>query len=128
MNTFIKKDRQSGMTYIGILLILIIFALLAVVLVRIVPLYLESFKVQSVLKSMQEDQETAKLPPDEIEKRLLSRFDINDVDHVSNEHIKISRDKGKLVVTVNYEARVPLFMNLDIIAKFNDHRMELVVP
>lgn len=127
MNTLLKHNKQSGMTYMGVLLLLIVFAFFAVVLVRIVPLYLENFKVQSVLKALHEDQETAKLPAAEIEERLLTRLDINDVEHVGKDHIKISRDKGKLVVTVNYEARVPLFVNLDLVAKFNDD-MELVVP
>lgn len=127
MNTLLKHNKQAGMTYMGMLLMLIIFAFFAVVLVKIVPLYLENFKVQSVLKSLHEDPETAKLPAAEIEKRLMTRLDINDVDHVGPEHIKITRDKGKLAVTVNYEARVPLFVNLDLVAKFND-AMELVAP
>lgn len=127
MNTLLKKDTQSGMTYMGMLLVLVIFAFFAVVLVRIVPLYLENFKVQSVLKSLHEDAEIAQLPAAEIEKRLFTRLDINDVERVKKEHMKISREKGKLVVAINYEARVPLFLNLDLVAKFDD-AMELVLP
>ncbi len=128
MNTLGNKNGQSGMTYMGMLFLLIIIAMFAVVLVKVVPLYLGNFKVQSILKSLAEEKETAGSTPGEIEKRILARLSIDDVDNVTKEHIKISRESGKLVITVNYESRVPLFLNLDVVAKFDANRVELLAP
>ena len=128
MKALLNKKDQAGMTYLGMLLLLIVIAFFAVALVKVIPLYLENFKVQSVVKSMAEESETASLAPAEIEKRILNRLSVNDVEHVNKEHIKISRAPGKLIIAINYEARVPLFMNLDLVAKFTDNQAELAAP
>lgn len=120
-----NKHGQSGMTLMGTLIVLIVAAFFAVVLIKLVPLYMGNFKVKSVLNSMKEEQDIATMPPAEIEKRILSRLDINDVGNVKKEDIKIVRSTKNTVITVNYEARVNLFANLDAVAKFEDNRVEL---
>lgn len=128
MKTASKNLRnQAGMTYLGMLILLIVIAFFAVVMIKVVPLYLEHFKVKSVLDSLKEESDTAKLPPNEIERRIMSRLDVNDVENVEAQHIKVERSGGQTVVTIDYEARVPLFANLDVVAGF-DNRVELGAP
>lgn len=127
MNRIAVLGRQKGMTYLGMVMLLVFIAFLAIVLIKVLPLYLEHFKVQSSLNSLAQDSkdEAAAISPFEIEKLLLNRLNINDVTHVSKENIKITNEGSRTVVTVDYEARVALFYNLDLVARFPDNRVEL---
>lgn len=124
MNKATYKRDQAGITFLGLLLVLIIVAGFGIALVKIVPLYLGNFKVKSVLDSLKEERDVATMTPAEIERRINSRLDINDV-ALKKDDIKVTRAAGKTVITINYEKRVPLFANLDVVARFNDNRVEL---
>jgi Domain of unknown function (DUF4845) len=127
MNRIAARSRQDGMTYLGMLILLIVIAFFAIVLIKVAPLYMEYFKVKSSLDSLVQDTKDnqAALSPAEIESSLLKRLSINDVQHVTKDDIKITREGRKTVVVVDYEARVTLFDNIDLVARFPDNRVEL---
>jgi hypothetical protein len=127
MNRTAARGRQEGMTYLGMLMLLIIVAFFAVITIKVLPIYLENFKVKSSLESLAQEtkNDPATLSPIELEKLLLNRFSVNDVEHVKKEDIKISKEGHKTVIVVDYEARVTLFNNLDLVARFPDNRVEL---
>lgn len=130
MNSIAARRRENGMTYLGMLIMLIVIAFFAIVLIKVAPLYMEHFKVKSSLDSLAQEakDDQSVLSPIEIEKHLLNRLSINDVQHVTKDDIKITRDGRKMVVEVDYEARVTLFDNLDLVARFPDNRVELGGP
>jgi len=130
MNSNAARKHQNGMTYLGMLIMLIVIAFFAVVLIKVAPLYIESFKVKSSLDSLAQEakDDQSVLSPAEVEKHLLNRLNINDVEHVTKDDIKITREGRKTVVEVDYEARVTLFDNLDLVARFPDNRVELGGP
>ena len=57
--------------------------------------------------------------PAEIRKLLKRRFDVNDVEHVGKNDVKIKKEGGILRVTVDYEVRVPIMWNVDAVTKFS---------
>ena len=130
MNNVIMRNGQRGMTYLGMLILMIVIAFCAIVVIKVMPVYLEHFKVESSLKSLAQDSkgDTAQLPPAEIRKLLMRRLEVNDVSHVKKEDIAISREGKKTMVDVSYEARVTLFFNLDLVARFPDNHIELGGP
>lgn len=130
MNSIAARSRQDGMTYLGMLVLLIVIAIFATVLIKVLPLYMENFKVKSSLDSLAQEakDDPTSLPQSEIEKHLLNRLSINDVEHVKKQNIKITKEGNKTVVAVDYEARVTLFDNLDLVAHFADNRVVLVGP
>jgi len=130
MNSIAARRRQNGMTYLGMLIMLIVIAFFAIVLIKVAPLYMEHFKVKSSLDSLAQEakDDQSVLSPIEVEKHLLNRLNINDVQHVTKNDIKITREGHKMVVEVDYEARVTLFDNLDLVARFPDNRVELGGP
>jgi len=124
------RNGQRGMTYLGMLILMIIIAFCAIVVIKVMPVYLEHFKVESSLKSLAQDSKAnmAQLPPAEIRKLLMRRLEVNDVSYVKKENIAISREGNKTMVDVSYEARVTLFFNLDLVARFPDNHIELGGP
>ena len=130
MHSFIPRSRQSGMTYLGTVALLVVIGFFAVIVIKVAPVYMEHFKVNSSMTSLANDLNSNNnvLSPLEIKRLLQKRLSINDVDHVKDNDIKVTREGGKMVVEVSYEARVTLFDNLDLVARFPDNRVELGKP
>ena len=122
MNT---RHHQKGMTAIGWLLVLALIAFFTLITLRLVPLYLEYGKVASVMESLQNEPGVTNMSRTEIVTLVTRRFDVNDVRNVNPKIIKVSKDKGILTVSIDYERREHLAANIDVVATF-DKKVEVV--
>ncbi|MGD8926155.1 MAG: DUF4845 domain-containing protein [Thioalkalispiraceae bacterium] len=111
--------KQRGMTAIGWLLVLAIVALFSIVALKLIPMYLDSFKVTSSLESLAGDPKAQGKSGREIRKLLMKRLDINMVSDVSASDISISRSREGTKVEVSYEARRALFGNLHMVLVYD---------
>ncbi len=117
MNKF--RFRQTGEGLTSLLFTLVFIGCVVLIALRVVPLYMEYFQVVSSLEGIAEEPETSKKSLKEIKKNLLRRMrDINNVERVNAEHITIAKKKGLITISVDYEARVPMVANFDLIATF----------
>jgi hypothetical protein len=116
--------KQQGMTLIGWLLILLIIAVVATVALKLIPVYLDGYKVYQTLSSIAEDSSASGKNINELRKMINRRFDINMVNDASPEDVTISKQGGVTVIEVEYEARRQLFGNLHAVVVF-EKRVEL---
>ena len=100
-----RWHHQKGMTAIGWLLVLGLIAFFTLITLRLIPAYLEFAKVSSVLESLQDEPGITRKSKTEIIKMITKRFDVNDVYDVDPKIVKVSKDKGVLKVSINYERR-----------------------
>jgi hypothetical protein len=107
------------MTAIGWLLVLGLIAFFTLITLRLLPLYLEFGKVSSVIESLQNEPNATNLSRTEIIKLVQRRFDVNDVSDLDPKIVKVSKDKGLLTVSIDYERRRHLVANVDVVAVFN---------
>jgi Domain of unknown function (DUF4845) len=119
------RHHQKGMTAIGWLLVLGLIAFFTLITLRLVPLYLEFSKVASVLESLQSEPGVTNMSRTEIVNLVSRRFDINDVRDVDPKLVKVSKDKGILSVSIDYERREHLIGNVDVVTTF-DKKVEVV--
>ncbi len=111
--------RQRGMTAVGWLFVLVLVAVFATILIRLVPVYIDGFNVYSSLSSLESDIQAKGKSPLELRKMLMKRLDINMVRDVKTENISFSRDRNGTIVEVDYEVRRKLFGNLFMVVVFN---------
>jgi len=116
---FNSADRQQGMTGIGWLIVLGLIAFFVLLILRLAPGYLEYYKVESALESLQNEPNITKKTPMEIRSLLGRRFDVNAVESISAKDVKIEQRTGRTTVTADYEVRVPMIGNVDAVSKFN---------
>lgn len=114
-----KINKQSGITAIGMLIIIGLIAFFTLITLRLAPLYLENFKVVSSLESLKNEPELAVKPGPEIVQLLMKRLDINDVDNVGPQNIEVRRLPNGVIVAVKYEVRKEMVGNIDIVGKFD---------
>lgn len=117
----IKHQRGLGMLQwalvIGVAGFFLIFAF------KVIPLYAENRYVESALRSLESGGEKLDQMTDaEITKKLNNFYMINNVrSEGPTKNIKIERESEKAIVTVDYETRVPLFYNIDLVLSFQNH-------
>ncbi len=114
------RSRQTGVTMwsmIGISVLVIFFALL---LLKLIPPYLDDLKVKTALESLEREAQTKTMSNAEILTALEKRFDIDSITHVNvREDVVIERLGRSKVVRIEYEAQVPLAFNISALLEFN---------
>ncbi len=111
--------RQRGMTMITWLLVIVVALFIGTAVLRLVPIYLENFKIVSSMNSVKTEfmQTSPTIPA--IRKALGARFDVESVRIVKIREVEITRKgKGYLVRTV-YDHRSPFFSNVNLIVHFD---------
>jgi hypothetical protein len=109
--------KQKGVTAIGWLIILGLIGFFTLLTLKMVPAYMEYYKVVSSLESLEE--EPGLQTPADIRRLLNRRFNISYVESI-NEHDVIIRSAGPLFrVTAKYESREHLFGNVYVVMAFN---------
>lgn len=117
----IKGQRGLGMLQWALVIAVAGFFLLFAF--KIVPLYAENRYVESALRSLSNGGEkVADMTDAEIIKKLGNFYMINNVrSEGPTKSIKVDRRKEDLVITVDYETRVPFFYNIDLVLSFKNH-------
>ena len=110
--------RQQGASLIGWLIILTFIGMIALITIRVVPVYIDAYTVRSVLLSLQDERELASGDRNAILQALQKRLAINDVRSVSRDNISMQPVSGGIEVAVDYEARFPLIANIEGVAHF----------
>lgn len=114
-----SPQKQKGMTAIGWLLVILLAIVVGIVLLKLLPVYLDGYKVYQSLASLEEDDTARGKGPAELSALLMKRLDINMVNDVTKDDIIISRGKTGYEVEVSYEARRQLFGNLYAVVVFS---------
>lgn len=112
------KNKQKGLTGISIMVILVVIAFMAIMFLKIMPIYFDSFKVGDVVSSLKEERGFGDKTNNEITTMIIKRLDVNMVSDVTKEHIFIEKTKNDVFIDVEYEVRKQMFGNLDIVVSF----------
>lgn len=117
----IKRQRGLGMLQWALVIAIAGFFLLFAF--KVVPLYAENRYVESALRSLETGGEKVEQMTDaEIKKKLGNFYMINNVrSEGPTKNIKIDRRSEDLLITIDYETRVPLFYNIDLVLSFQNH-------
>lgn len=109
--------QQKGVTAIGWLIILGLIGFFVLLTLKMLPSYLEYYKVSSTLETMTKDSGFEN--PAAIRNIADRRFNISYVTTISPKDLKIKTYAQYYLVTAKYESRVPLFLNVSVIMDFD---------
>jgi hypothetical protein len=120
-----SRKSQQGMTAIAMMMLLGLIGFNAVVFIKLFPTYMDSFKVATAVKGIETDDRAEGATDKEIKALITKRLGIDDVDHITNDNIIIEKSGPKRTLHVEYEARVPMFGNIDALFSFKSDEVEL---
>jgi hypothetical protein len=116
----LSPKRQQGLTLISIALILGLIGFFTLLVLKIVPIYIDHGKVVSALTALKASPDIETKSEYEVRDSLNKRFTMNYVYDVTKDDIKVIKHDNYLKVQIEYETVVKIAGNLSVLAEFND--------
>lgn len=108
------RYKQRGLTLTGMLIGSIILVLVAVVSMKIVPVYIDNATIKKNLVAVASDNSLQNANAGQIRLAFTKRAQVDGIRVVSAKDIKILKDKDKIVLNVAYTVEVPLVSNISL--------------
>lgn len=116
------RNRQGGLTLISWLIVIAIAAFFSVVGLKSLPVYLNHYKVLSIMKNVASQPGATEETPAALRESFSRRFDIDMVKHVTEQQIKVvGQPGGARSLKLEYDVRVHMFYNVDAIFVFKEN-------
>jgi Domain of unknown function (DUF4845) len=113
------RQHQHGMTFIGLLCILVLVGIIGYAGVRLVPVYLNYMKFARTLESAATEFKGENAGLDGVRKSLDRHWAIEDITAVDQKDIEITRDDSGLQLHVAYDDAVPYIANISLSVHFD---------
>ena len=113
------RKRQGGWTFTGLLLVLIVAGIFVAVGFKLAPAYADHETLKSLMSDTIRDRQLLSEHKAEIELSVIRRMRINNM-KLPEKFMEISKDKGTVTLTIDYEIRIPIFANVDAVVYFNE--------
>lgn len=112
------KKNQRGMTLFGVMFVGMVLVGGAILVMQLIPPYLEFWSVQKVLSVMAKDSALPGMTPGEARLSFDKRANIDNIKAVTGKDLEISKEGGKTVVSASYTVTVPIVGNLSALMEF----------
>ena len=107
---------QRGVAISGLLLWGFVIVFVALLGMKVVPEYMEYFKILKSVKSISKEASGQTVP--EIRMAFDKYADINYLKGISGTDLDISKEDNTVVIAFAYETRIPLFYNVSLLIDF----------
>ena len=115
-----QNERQRGMTVIGMLLSIVVIAFVALIGMKVVPMYIQYFSIKSTIENIRKEPLLAQMTTSDIQSAIQKRFDIGYVDNISARDLKIRNERSGRVLDLIYQDERSLFYGLYVLLKVNE--------
>lgn len=113
-----SKRKQSGVSLIGTLFIGAILAFFFLLALKAVPAYTEFIAVERVFKQIA-DSSSVDTTVATIRRDYERRSYIDDIKSVAPADVVVSKNTGKVVLSADYERRIPVVANISLVIAFS---------
>jgi hypothetical protein len=117
------KRNQSGLTFIGFVIVLAVAGLFIYVGMKLVPMYTEFYSLKKALASLANEDGVANKSAGQVEELLFKRLYMSYALNIKHDDVKVERRETSWIVIVDYENRRPLIANLDVVGKFHAEKV-----
>lgn len=122
MITTATLKKQVGLSSLGMLFTLAAVGFLLTCAFKMGPAYLDNRFIVGALQSMADSEsDIAALSNGEIRSQLGKTFTVNNIRNINLNDVKVERKNSKVLININYEVRMPLFYNIDVVMTFANH-------
>jgi len=113
------RSRQTGITFIGWVVLLIPLAAVVFAGIKVAPLYLNQMRVVKAMEQTADSTrgETSVSPPG-VRNELERRFDIESIEKPTLDDVVIEREGDNWVMTAEYTRETTLFGNVSLLLHF----------
>jgi len=113
-------DLQRGFSKFGLLMMLVLLVSGLTFGLKILPVYLDHNFVKGVAEELIADGRAANLTQGEIREEIANGLRVNNVRDFNLNSVTLERENAEPVLVIEYERRVPLVANIDVVISFDD--------
>jgi len=110
-------NKQRGVTLSGLIYWCVALALAAVLLLRVIPSYIEYFKLLKDAKATVAQVSSSDATVADVRKTFDRYAEVDMLDFKSTD-LDISKNNGRVVIEFAYEKRIPLFANVSLVINY----------
>jgi uncharacterized protein DUF4845 len=114
-----SKQRQSGMTTLGLVILVSFIGIFAFAGLRLTPVYLNYMKVVGVVSGVHDEFDGANATRAMIRSSISRRFDIESVGEITARDVKVTKVDGGYEVAATYSHKAPFVANVSFIVDFD---------
>lgn len=118
LNSTIRN--QKGFSKFGLIVTLFVLLVGLTIGLKVVPIYIDHNFVKGIAESLVDSGRAATLTQAEVRQEIAASLRVNNIRNFDLNSITATRSNGTAVITIQYERRVSLFSNLDVVASFDD--------
>lgn len=111
-------NKQQGMTFIGLVLVVAAVIFLAVIGMKVVPAYIEFFGVKKIIGSIGSDPKFNEMSKQDIMTAFDKGADIGYVKVIQGKDLVIAKGESGNVVSADYQVTVPIVANASVLLDF----------
>jgi hypothetical protein len=119
------KSRQRGMTFLGLIIILLILSLALYAGIRLVPVFGEYMEVSRALEQVGDEHSAIDTNSQMIRNSLERRWDVEDIKGIGWKEVVITKTSEGFEVVADYEVESPFIGNVHLLTKFSK---SVVIP
>lgn len=114
------RQRQSGMSIPGMLIIAIMAGFYVLCAVKLIPVYTEYLSIKQILTTVADEYVPGTTTTGQIRRKLENMFNTNQIYAMEARDVQVYRKGGKTFLDANYEGRVTISGRLDVVLRFDD--------
>ncbi|MEH6469814.1 MAG: DUF4845 domain-containing protein [Halopseudomonas sp.] len=115
----LSKHKQGGWSFLGLMGFLVVAGIFVAVAFKLIPAYTDHKILKSIMVDTQRDQQLISKGKRDIELSLIKKLRINNM-KLPKDSLKITKDKGDVIMDIEYEVRTPIFANVDAVVSFKE--------
>lgn len=119
LNTVRSLKSQRGVSKFGLLMLFVLIAGFLTAGLKVAPLYVDHNLITGICEELVENGEAANMTITDVRNRISNSLRINNITGFDLSDITMRKENNEAIITIDYERRVELVANLDIVAKFN---------
>jgi len=113
------RHQQRGEGILGVALIVVVVGFLAIVGLKLTPIYLEFLAVKRAIVNTAQSPEAKNATVSDLRRSVDKRFEVDNVKSIASADVDITKEGGRPVISATYSVKVPLITNASICIDFN---------
>ena len=119
LKTPLTRNRQGGMTTLGLIILVVFVGLFAFAGIRLMPVYLNYMKIVGVVDGVYDEFDGKNATGSDIRESVSRRFDIESVSEITARDVKVKKMGSGYEVAATYSHKTPFIANVAFVVDFD---------
>ena len=115
----VNFNKQTGMTFIGLVLVIAAVVFIAIIGIKVTPAYLEFFSIKKIINKIGHEGNFAQMSKKEITDEFDNGANISYVTVIKSSDLTIEKNDAGNLVKAEYQVVLPIVANASILLDFS---------